>query len=274
MKKLLFIGLIFLSGLSFGIDRYGGQYNVIPDTSPYTFHYRLYVDPGKTGINDFEYLAMMDDIYSLWKDTQTSECSKWKQINMLLEKRVDIYITYPPGVSRSTIPFDSASLNVCEEGKPLPSSWSTAYDYSHMEAESGIFSVPMASATDTSASGGGFIESNVHNDGSATFFVELSSSSSYIIWARVMGENDNTDSFIVSVDGGQEDVFDVAEGTRGPNWQWKRVNGRGGTSLAEIINPRVFNLIPGTHAVKFKAREAYTGLDKIIVTNDLGFNPG
>ncbi len=94
-----------------GLDRYGGQYNVIPDTSPYEFHYRFYSDPGQTGVNDFEYRSQLDTITTIWKSTDTlSECSRWKAANLILETRMDIYMDYPPGVSRSSVPWDATSL--------------------------------------------------------------------------------------------------------------------------------------------------------------------
>lgn len=111
MKRISILFIILMPCFSWAIDRYGGQYNVVLDTSPYTFHYRFMVDPGQTGVNDFEYRSQMDDIYAIWNATTSiSECDRWRTVNELLEKRVDPYITYPVGVFRSSIPFDSTSL--------------------------------------------------------------------------------------------------------------------------------------------------------------------
>ncbi len=110
MRKLIFLS-IFISSLAYGIDRYGGQYNVIPDTSPYTFNYRFYIDPGKTGVNNFEVRSMLDDIYAIWKATTAlSECDRYRAVNVLLETRIDSYVTYPPGVFRSSVPWDSRDV--------------------------------------------------------------------------------------------------------------------------------------------------------------------
>lgn len=104
----LLCGLTLMSN---ALDRYGGQYNVVPDTSPYTFNYRFYRDPGKTGVNDFEYRSIMDDIYKIWNSSNVmSECDRWKACNLLIQTRVDPYMKYPPGVQRSSVPFDETSL--------------------------------------------------------------------------------------------------------------------------------------------------------------------
>jgi hypothetical protein len=75
------------------------------------------------------------------------------------------------------------------------------------------------------------------------------------------------------MDGGAEDVFDVAYGTWGPDWQWSRVNGRGGSGQPLTINPRVFTLTAGTHTLKFRDRDRYTKLDRVILTPDQNFVP-
>src|SRR5438045_7331801 len=94
-----------------GIDRYGGQYNVITDTSPYFFNYRLYKEVGKTGINEFEVRAIETDIRTIWESSSSiSACDRWRMINIMLEKRMDPYMTYPPIVQRSTIPWNPDSI--------------------------------------------------------------------------------------------------------------------------------------------------------------------
>ncbi|MEZ4272384.1 MAG: hypothetical protein R3C68_13455 [Myxococcota bacterium] len=97
-------------------------------------------------------------------------------------------------------------------------------------------------------------------------------SGDYIVWARVLAPSGSADSFFVSVNGVDEDIYDAAEGTWSAQWQWTRVNGRnGGTSTA--LNPRIFNLNAGLNTLTFRGREAGTGLDVIFVTNDASFVP-
>ena len=82
----------------------------------------------------------------------------------------------------------------------------------------------------------------------------------------------NQDSFFVSVDGGQEDIYDAAEGSWSNSWQWTKVNGRnGGSPLA--LNPRTFKLSAGKHTITFRGREANTPLDRIFITNSLSARP-
>ena len=47
--------------------------------------------------------------------------------------------------------------------------------------------------------------------------------------------------------------------------------GLGGVPLT--INPRVFPISPGTHTLLFRTRNRGTGLDRVIVTNDMTFVP-
>lgn len=116
IKKLFFI-MFFLGFVTAWaippLDRYGGHYEVNPDSTT-GVHYKFYLEPN---IGDFEYRAILQDIFTIWESTTISECSRWKVVNMLLEKRIDPYITYPTGVFRSTEPFKDSSLDVCLESQ-------------------------------------------------------------------------------------------------------------------------------------------------------------
>jgi len=92
------------------IDRYGGQYDVVVNTSPYIFHYRLYKELGKTGVNEFELRSKLDAAKMIWESGILSECTKWRVINLILEKKMENYFTYPYGVYRDSVPFDENSL--------------------------------------------------------------------------------------------------------------------------------------------------------------------
>lgn len=297
MKKVL-IGLFLLATIATfasatpPLDRYGGAFQVTPDTTT-GVRYKYWVEPNP---NEFEYRAMMDDIYAISKSTVISECSRLRIVNTLLEKRVDPYLKYPPGVFRSSIPFDENSLiylsttvavdmgrlstttvnasvpystiTICTEGHLFES-----FTSAPKEAELATLTPPMQALTDTQASGGYYVESFVNSSGTIAFNLVVPFDGTYTIWARVLSRNDGTDSFYVSVDTGTEDVYDTSDGTWSSNYQWTRVNGRNGTLVAGTLNPRTFNLSKGPHVITFRTREPYTGLDKIVITNEPSYVP-
>ncbi len=140
------------------------------------------------------------------------------------------------------------------------------------EAEAGTLVTPMAVQTDTQDATRRYVSTPNREQGSLAIQVNIPVAGTYIIWCQVLAKTVASDSFYVSVDGGAEDIYDVAEGTWSNAWQWTRVNGRAGGSPL-TLNPRTFNLSAGTHTILFRGREANTGLDKIMVTSDLRFVP-
>jgi len=140
-----------------------------------------------------------------------------------------------------------------------------------IEAESGTRTSPMTVGNDASASGGQYLFSGVNSSGQVRFTVNVPGGN-YTVWCRVIGETQLSDSFYVSVDGGTEDIYDVVENTWSGSWQWTKVNGRAGRSPL-TLNPRAFTLSEGLHVFTFRAREENTRLDKLIITDDNGFNP-
>ncbi|MBA3714945.1 MAG: hypothetical protein H0W76_21200 [Pyrinomonadaceae bacterium] len=141
------------------------------------------------------------------------------------------------------------------------------------EAEQGFSAAPMVISSEASASGGAYIASNIRTAGSATFNIDLATDGNYVIWSRVLAPSNENDSFYVSVDGGPEDVYDVAYNTWSDSWQWTRVNGRADEQIPLTLNPRIFELSAGAHQIVFRARDPDTKLDRLIITNDLSFVP-
>ncbi|HWH68264.1 MAG TPA: Ig-like domain-containing protein, partial [Candidatus Sulfotelmatobacter sp.] len=140
------------------------------------------------------------------------------------------------------------------------------------EAEAGSLVAPMSVLSNPQASGSAYIASATANQGSVTFTVNITVPGTYYAWCNVLAPAYSSDSFFVSVDSGAEDIFDAAEGTWANAWQWSRLNGRAG-SMPLTLNPRTFELTTGTHTITFRTREANTGLDKIILSNDPSFVP-
>ena len=142
-----------------------------------------------------------------------------------------------------------------------------------MEAESAILAAPMASHPDSNAYGGQYIDTNATGSGTATWTVTAPSSGIYYVWCRVLAATPQQDSFYVTPQGGSEDVYDDAEGTWSPRWQWTLLNGRGGTPNPLTIDPRTISLSAGTNTISFRGRETGSKLDRILLTTDPSFVP-
>ena len=145
--------------------------------------------------------------------------------------------------------------------------------YLPMDATAGILVAPMMITTNAQTSALNYVSSATANQGSDTFMVNIPVTGVYDIWGRVLSPSSASDSFFVSVDNGPEDVFDDAEGKWTNTWQWSVVNGRAGTVVPLTLNPRTFLLTQGTHTIKFRGREANATLNRILISNDLGFVP-
>lgn len=141
-----------------------------------------------------------------------------------------------------------------------------------VEAEAGLLRGAMSAKSLAGASGGSYVSTNTANSGTIYFTVDVATAGTYVIWGRVLAPLDTADSFFVSMDGANQDVYDVAEGKWSSKWQWTAVNGRGGGAPA-AISQRRFTLTAGQHTIRFDGRELDTRLDKIEITNDLAYVP-
>ncbi|MEO8429180.1 MAG: choice-of-anchor Q domain-containing protein [Verrucomicrobiota bacterium] len=171
----------------------------------------------------------------------------------------------------------TGGLNTDQRGVPRPINGADIGAFEHgaairLEAESGTLTSPMTLAADPLASGGQYVSSPVSGAGSVSYTVNIPAAGQYVIWCRVLASSSAHDSFFVSVDGGTEDVYDVAENTWSSHWQWSRVTGRAGGS-ALTLNPRIFTLSGGAHTLLFRARDPDTRLDRLVVTGDVNFLP-
>jgi hypothetical protein len=142
-----------------------------------------------------------------------------------------------------------------------------------VEAEAAALTGTMAVMPGTQAYGGWYIASATANSGSATWHFNIPVPGSYVVWCRVHAIDNDHDAFDVRADEGPWDTYDVAQGTWGPNWQWTRVNGRGGTTVPLTINPRVFQFTAGDHSLRFRGKRPLTRADRVIITNDFDFVP-
>jgi len=168
-----------------------------------------------------------------------------------------------------TLTLVSAAANRILGSKPNPPALFTI----GLEAEQGLLIPPMVINSTASASGDAYLSSNTRDAGIVTFSVDLANDGNYMIWGRVLAPDLYRDSFFVSIDGGPEDVYDVANDIWSDSWQWTRVNGRADAGTPLTVNPRIFELSAGSHEIVFRAREPDTKLDRLIITNDLSFVP-
>jgi CubicO group peptidase (beta-lactamase class C family) len=136
------------------------------------------------------------------------------------------------------------------------------------EAESGSRAAPMIVKSDSTASGGQFVEvpqgaGNNTNDtthggpGQVTFSIGIPQSSTYALWARTIAPNTGSDSFYVMRDSTLLKEWTAPLST---SWTWNK-----------IAN---LSLTTGTVSISFRQREDGAKLDQILLTNDLGLVPG
>ncbi|MDZ7268027.1 MAG: Ig-like domain-containing protein [candidate division KSB1 bacterium] len=145
-----------------------------------------------------------------------------------------------------------------------------------IEAESGTIQAPLKVRNDAEAARGKYLTYPAGNtaDAKATYTFDIAQAGTYIIWTRSRKNQAPAGSWMVSVDGGSDQIYDVFQGQTSDKWTWNRLSGRGsGTAENPQFNPRQFNFAAGRHTLEFKARYEETWLDKFIITSDLNFIP-
>jgi bla regulator protein blaR1 len=145
-----------------------------------------------------------------------------------------------------------------------------------IESEQGSVVSPMVVGLDSQASSGGYVwvpngVGNVmdplQSGGTVTHIFTVPVAGDYVVWGRVMLDSTgDADSFFVSMDAGPYAVWDTQQGAK-VQWGWDLVNNRG------VADPVVYRLGAGQHTLVVKQREDGAKLDRILVTNDLGYVP-
>ncbi len=144
-----------------------------------------------------------------------------------------------------------------------------------LEAEGGGLRAPMQISSNSQASGRQYIwvpngTGNVwdptQTGGEAVYTFVVPVTGTYLIWGRVISNNGEDDSFFVSVDNSASLLWDTERGGT-ETWVWDRISNRGGA------DPALFTLNAGTHTLRIAQREDGTKLDKLLITDDLGFIP-
>ncbi len=168
---------------------------------------------------------------------------------------------------------DGASADAREDDSASASDDGSAHDGAFtltVEAERAELKAPMTVREDDRASGGRFVEVPDQKGydppeggpGRVAFRLDVTASGAQAVWARVIGEHHNDNSFFVSVDDGEEfrwDILDPANRDPVKRWTWLPVTDRSGEPL---------RLEPGVHTLTFRNREDGSRLDAVFVTSN------
>jgi len=91
----------------------------------------------------------------------------------------------------------------------------------------------------------------------------------YRIWGHVVAPDGTTDSMYYNLDGGSDEIFDMAQGVWSSNYQWSAFTWR-----HPDYGPRTFTFGSTLgHVINLKFREPQSRLDRIIVTSDMNYTP-
>lgn len=100
------------------------------------------------------------------------------------------------------------------------------------------------------------------------FDIDSPSVDNYSVFARVLAQDGMSDSFFVAMDSGTLEIFDAARFHWSPDWQWVQVSKRI-SDTPRIAQPVKYYLSQGPHHLIFQTRDAGTGIDQVLITNDV-----
>ncbi len=142
------------------------------------------------------------------------------------------------------------------------------------EAEDGLLDGPMKIEINGEAFNNRVVCGyNINRRGSVELLIDLAQAGVYTVWARVLGPNDLSNSFFMSMDNNTERLWDLKKDNK---WHWDQVSDRGATGTYEgdaEVQPVLFTLSAGRHLLRIRNREKSTLLDQVRITNDLKLVP-
>lgn len=198
-----------------------------------------------------------ENIHAAWGNEQAGEASA------RLADSLVVMVTDRNGNPISAVPV---SFEVTQGSATIrPPAMGNHFEF---EAEHGDITHPMQIITDGSASGGKYVEVPIEypDDSMAkvVFTFTVAEEGDFVVWGRVQSGNYLHDSFKVIMDQQPEVIWHISGNY---SWTWDQVYVLNG------IDPVIFHLTAGTHTLGIKNREWGSKIDKVIITNNLGFNP-
>ena len=168
-------------------------------------------------------------------------------------------------------------------------------EFVFIEAESGKTSnFPIID--NAGAFNGKAIEAQTADD-EIVYTFNIEKAGKYTIWARVWGVDSTMNSFLYSLNGDMFNdalwIFDLYEAVGEisndadpyydpmintsdlyETWYWMRINWRDNSGDPAIWhNTKIFDMKAGENTLLIKARELSSRIDKLIITDDLGYDP-
>lgn len=157
-----------------------------------------------------------------------------------------------------------ADANATDSSVQSFTTTSNTFTYIRMEAETGTSTSPVRKTTAAGAFATGYVDTPAGTStgsadapaGTLTHGFEVQTAGSWRVWLRMYGPSTSSDSWFETVDG--EIRQPVAPSSTG-RWQW--------------VAARTYSLAAGLHNFELGGREAEARVDRILITNDLAFEP-
>ena len=146
------------------------------------------------------------------------------------------------------------------------------------EAENFVLTGSMISYNDKGAFSGKYITSSSNSNGKAVLIFNVPQDGQYVVWGRILSDNDSSNSFHASMDSDTIDndaidgISTIWDTPIEFKWVWDKVSMRPSTAL-DSSQDLIYDLTSGSHTLYLNARESNTQLDKVIITNVLEFIP-
>jgi hypothetical protein len=172
------------------------------------------------------------------------------------------------GVTTITVSaYDDSTISRCSfRVSVLPvSALQTSFGFISLPADAASLTAPLALGTDSGAT---FLSSPTAGGGSAAWPLTLTAPGRYWLWAFMLANSTDRDSFQISIDDGFADLFQAGPTQLSGAWQW--------LPLTTPTDPTVrvpYYLLDGLHTLTLRATDPDTPIQALLLTNDPDFRP-